>query len=522
MLDIFRKHAAFLLIVALAIFVGFTFWGDPNRTGASSSNVKAGKKTYSNKEIRKVYDSAAFGSGLGLHKYVGGLASLDKTSQSPKDDYVYNVLAIRQNKSELGIEISPENAIRNIPDIDALRDRTSDDIKNFLANRNISLNAVQELVHDKLSHDKVKGLLDAGIVPPTIIGTIMSKRLASSRTSNIYTVKGSAIDKKAIEVSDQEIKTYYDSNKDQFMSGQKRGLRYAYFQAPIEPASLADAPEEPIVSQPKNELPKPPVVTTTPETDTKAQIEQETYKIAKRAYMEKVQKFSESIGDPEKDFATVAKELDVSLKTVAPFTRKNSPKDLPKEVISSLFKLEETAPLSDPIKTKSGYYIVERLAVLPSAPITVEESEDEIRETLTKTKKDQQISELARNARIEIKKAIDENKNIDEIVTQLKLSKSNMAKYSITSPPDDPIQRNLVYRTESLKLGEVSEPVRVGNDYAIVHVIEMTELTENEVKELQKDIVEQSTKITNNLLLESWIHKYKGDIVFPTASSSQN
>lgn len=481
MLQIFRRHATFLLIVALLVFVAFFWWGDPSRQGGVAGKVKLGKDSYSQKEIRDIRGGFQLSQDIGLQEHLVQVASLDRRTDDYQQDYTYNVLALRQNRGELGLSLSEEERLAAIAQVPAFRGLDGEGLNKILANRNRSLREVEDLVTDKVTLESLGDLVTSGIRPSSVVGDFAYRLRSETRTARAFLVKR-ADHLEGTTPSEEELKSYFETNRDDLLSGERRAIRYAFFPEPTVDELAKLATEEERVA-------------------------------ADRAYKQRVNEYSTAVGEAGADFGSISGEREVALIAVPAFDEANPPAELPREVVREVFSVSESTPISKPLRAGGGYYVFELLDREEPRPLSFEEARERIVQTVTAQKVRTAMQSAADAAKTKLAEVLSADGDLLAAGTELGLESIDMGQYTLKERPADPRVATLAQASANLISREVSDPVPLGEDLALVCVERRELLADLDAGPAKESLIEQQTYMNRQLLLDAWVHQYKSDIV---------
>ncbi len=218
-----------------------------------------------------------------------------------------------------------------------------------------------------------------------------------------------------VVVSDEEVKSYFDANSDRYIVPEEVHARHILVR--IDRLKFIDTEAM------KNA-----------DSETKAKLEKEADAKAEAEAMDKIKKIKEELSKKDADFAKVAMEY--SEGPTAPkggdlgfFSKKRMVKEF-----SDIAFAQKDGEISDAVKTRYGYHIIQTLEHKPAVQKTFEEEKEDVRRALENRKKGEQRRNAMRILKTEIKSEI-----LIEFAKDEKLEdfKKNMRKYRENGPLND-------------------------------------------------------------------------------------
>jgi peptidyl-prolyl cis-trans isomerase D len=180
---------------------------------------------------------------------------------------------------------------------------------------------------------------------------------------------------KDAQISDEEIAKYYEANKAQLKSDEKRKVKFVQF-------GLTDAQKK-LTGRERIDV---------------------LQKLA-----DKANDFTEALQTKGTDFDQVVAKFQLTPKETGDFSKDSPDPELAStsQLVSATFALTKEAPNSDAVQTPDGFDLLHLLKVEPSRPLTLEEARPKIVETLKKQQGQQRVAmkagEAARTLRDELK-----------------------------------------------------------------------------------------------------------------------
>ncbi|MGB9863897.1 MAG: SurA N-terminal domain-containing protein [Candidatus Saccharicenans sp.] len=173
-------------------------------------------------------------------------------------------------------------------------------------------------------------------------------------------------------------------------------------------------------------------------------------------------------------------------------------------ISQALFELKKEKDLTSPIFTYEGVALAQLLKIEPEHPASYDEVKNEVRNDLLNEKK----KELAREKLLALK--TNQAKSWED------LAKANNLEYKSADTHKRGQYLGLIENTEkmdqvifSLPVNQVSDPVDIGNGYAIVRVLERKEVSREDFEKVKKDEMAQALNQAQEMFLYSYLQKVR-------------
>ena len=216
-----------MFIVAAVVIIAFTFFYDAGKGVDDPRTAKLfeiGGKSYNHFEFEKLNNLYFLARQLGYFDMAMKLSSESAGlgSAGSLQAFAYNLTIFRQQADRVGIFASDEEVTNEIQSIRAFQSRQSggfdgEAFKGFIENQLPRLSLDQdsffEFVRDKVRLDKFNDVLAAGVNPSNI--EVDARYRQQNQNVVTYVIAEPLTEaKKAIEISDEQIKAHYLDNID--------------------------------------------------------------------------------------------------------------------------------------------------------------------------------------------------------------------------------------------------------------------------------------------------------------------
>lgn len=430
MLEFLRRQSKPIMIaVAAIIIVAFTFWSGTGKGRAGglshdSTALTVHGRDYSFIEFSRLQRAFLLGRELGLpgvaDSFIADVVGLhyehgDANTSRPlmfdkaPVDFGINLLVLRHALDEFGIRASDaevQQAFQKLPAFSSngqYNPEVARQAEDFIR-REFSEEELYQVIRDSLGLQRLHQIVAGNVVSSP--GTAERYYAAGFSTIKAGTIPFPLEDfKKKVEVSEDDIKKYFEENKDDYKTEEKRAVTLVV-------------------------LPKP---------DTSAMNAENTVK-AQHEYQERVQKFAEKVLEPKVNLAAEATAAKGEVRQIAAFALSAPPEEIKSEntLLMAIFRNDpEHTPISDPVQTAKGYAFFQVTAVEEPKPQELKEVKDKIREVLVRQKATEAMTKAANEARTKLEAAIKGGKSFADAAKEAGLTPQMLAEFSAAHPPTD-------------------------------------------------------------------------------------
>ncbi len=326
----------------------------------------------------------------------------------------------------------------------------------------MDVDSFEKMVREDVINNKFNGLIGAGILISD--KQVEDEYIKNDLTAKIAYVKFEANQREEINVTPEEVRAYYDAHKSEFETGELRKAQYLWISHQSE----------------KNKV-------QIPESRLKEYYEKNVDRFSRPEQVRARHILLKTDGKDEAAVQQLAQELVMRLRAGASFealAREFSEDQGSKENGGDLGlfgkgqmvpQFEEVAfsiqpnQISDPVKSQFGYHIIEVLQKQPAYKMDFALVKDQIYRQLS-------LPEAMKNAEDQAKKIHDDlTKN--KAKTMAEIAKVQLVELKTTDffaknediPGLSPAFREKAFE---LKKGEISEPVQVFQDYAVIQMLD--------------------------------------------------
>ena len=518
----FLRHQTKPIMITLAaiIIIAFTFWGGSMKTGSGGQQMASADDTaftlygqeYSFAEKARLERSFELARSLQMFDFLQGLMSASRKFQIEGEripfDITVNHLVLRKELERNGIRASDAEAQAEFKKLRAFRNPTTGEFdvaqvemfQKNLGSYGMTDADVLNLMRDAVGLRKLQKLVSGNYVE--------SKKIVDQfYTATYQTIKAASITfpletyKKAAQVSDEDIKKYFESKKDEFKTAESRAFSYAVLKKPdLDPKP--EAKKDDAKKDEKKEEPKP--------------LSEDERRNELNKYSKLVNDFSTASIKAGAKFEDIAKEFKVEIKAVPAFTR-DTPPDAIKEEFTLLMDVfsndPKTHPISEPVEMKDGSYAFLTVTkVEQPRQQELKEVEAKIKETLVAQKGQELMTKAASDARKAIEEAVKGGKKFEDVVKEQKLESQALPEFSPSEPLKDlPNGREIAGNTEKTAPGKFTEALNTDKGLMIVYVISKELRKREDSAKLREDLANNYGEYSQSTLFRAWFDRRRDE-----------
>ncbi len=284
-------------------------------------------------------------------------ASANKNDQGQVyAQFILNLLILRHEAARLGIRPTQSEIVDLVRNLKAFRggsgfdlNKYNDFVQNALSPNGLGEAQIEEIATDELCLSRIKQLLATGVFVPENESKANYEEAYGKLFVSVIRLR-SADFAKDIQVTDDDVRKYYESHKAEFKSEEKR-------KADFVSLSLTD----------------------------------EQKKLAGKERIDALQKLADRANDVTQamlekgaDFKKVAEKLQLPLQGTGEFAAAAPDPQLNVDprLGSAAFQLTSQEPVSDPIQVGDGFYILHLAGIVEARPLTIEEAKPRIVEAI--------------------------------------------------------------------------------------------------------------------------------------------
>ena len=499
-----------LIVVTIIIVIAFAFlysdfdFGGGGRLGTQNCVLKVYDRCLRAKEVQKLASYYDVARDLGMGEFTVSMFGESRVDDD-RANFVRSLTILRKEAQELGIEPSAGEIKAAIPTLPIFQQPWVNAAfveNNILGPNGFTDGDLAQLVKDYLTFLRVRDLIGAGLATvPSETNKLYTRAFQNYTASliNFDREKAAA----GIEITEDEIRTFYDENSENLKSDVHRGYDYAKF----SPNTL---PED-------------------------ATLEEQAK--AEQAFLNAINYAYADLADPvdgEKSFNEIAKnyagekpDYVMIADTYEPFKMSEAPDDIAENttLLNQLFSEALTVgSVTVPISTEAGsYYVFALTSQQDPEPLSRKEARPLIVQALTAKNSNRAVNDAASAARAAINEALESGKSFVEAAEAAKVEVEALPVFSINEMPES-LENSSSIAVAVGEMGEnkLSEVIQApgGEGFMLVYV-DKIELYENEEEESTKRAIASSMETgLRYRMFNSWFNQRKKESSYSRSGSS--
>jgi hypothetical protein len=519
-----RNQYGIMLLVAIFVVIAFVFW-DPSYQAAARSGefgkgkkIKVGERVFRPDEIDNIKKSFQALYGLGdnsVYTHAMAISSMSQkvVQQDAKDDgtppdAIINTAIVREESRRLGIDVDDKEVEAKIRTFSRFQTPEGqfdgEEWKKFLDAQGGSGGQRRQLMFDGIKDmirlEKLSALV--GIEFPMSNAEVdwtYNQRYQKTTVALVEVPKAKFAEQ---TVSDDDIKKYYDENKDkpELQSAEQRAVQVVLIANPKED-EIKDLPED------------------------QKEAKRKATRLAAKLLADQLipeERGTRSLTEIAAAIST-SQNLTPALevKTFPAFEQKAPPVDLAgeTELITDIFKRsadEKTNVINSPAK---GYYAYEVSEIKAPQPQSLEAVKALITGKLKEQKQTQQLTDEVNKVKDQLKAALAEKKTISDAATAAGYSARELGAFSQQKPlTAEPQFNKIATLSANLNAGELSEAFDTGTGSVFIYVVKK-ELPNDPAMADQKKTIRDSAAnpgfrmANSNPVFSAWFDKEKEKVI---------
>jgi len=459
MITAMRKHHRWLMIVIAILAIPFIFYfaQTPDFGGRQTDLGRIYDRPVTQVEAQRNARLFNLARELGMFAFLQDLTTGATTEADAFAEFTWNRIILQHEAKQLGIQPTSAEIVEFVKTLRPFRGATGFDLAKYtqftqttLSSMGFNESHIEELISDQLALNRVKELLGSGI--QIAESESMEFYQQSYGKNDVAVVRLNNQDfEKDVKITDEEIAKYYEAQKANLKSEEKRKVEFVTF-------SLTD----------------------------------EDKKLTGKERVDMLQKlanyandFTQALLEQGAEFAATAIKFKGAVAATGEFTAKQPDPQFAAnpQLTQYAFQLTSEQPFSDPIQGTDAFYVIHLLAITEAQPLTLEDAKPKIVEALKAERLRQLVAAKGAEVARQIREALKAGTLLDKAVEQTGAKLERIPPFSVmedTAPkppepgqepkvdaPDLPIIKNAVVE---LHPGETTEfvPTEKGGLVAIL------------------------------------------------------
>ncbi|MBV9488368.1 MAG: peptidyl-prolyl cis-trans isomerase [Verrucomicrobia bacterium] len=484
MLDLIRKRQRTLLtLITVVVIVAFAWFYNPTtfRRGMMGTGQlgKVNGRTVTVEDVQKLERDLSLALQLGLYDLPSQLSTDGRTRDEQVVSYVWNLFILRDAAARLELNPTPDQIKDAEKSLAVFQtDGHFDGSKYEKFVESIKGGGLHALDIDSVVADNLRlKNLDSLLRPVAQLPEAMFKHeyeLADLKMHVAVISFKRADFEKDVQVTDAEIKKYYDEQKDHLQSPEKRKVALVSFALKDDQKNLS--------GDKRNEALKP--------------------------LAEQAEAFTQPVLDKPDDFQKVAQQKGLLVQETGLFTASQPDPLISAEpaITRQAFSLTRENPISDIIQGVNGFYVIKLLQLQPSQPLTLEQAKDQIVTALKQEKTTAVIEAKAKEAQQKIAAGMKGGLDFLQAAEKAGYKPETPAPFTLSDAgADNPVALTLVRNRVELQPNETSKLLQSTDGAMLVHLISRDPLVPAKYEEEKKKEYPLANERFSSAIIREWL-----------------
>ena len=412
MINILRKNQKALWIVIAFLCIPFIFYFSNSDVGSALSANNFGRiydRPVTNLEFQHSSRLFNLARDLGMFSFLQDMVGGAQSEAELYTDFTWNRLILRHEAERLGIEPLTHEIAKVVRDLRAFRGETGFEMskyteftQNVLPAMGFTEAHIEELAADQLRLTKLKDLIATGVHISDVESQQNYDRAYGKLTVAVARLKTEDI-AKDVTVPEEDITKYYEQNKEQLKTEEKRKLNVVSFALDEEQKKLTGRERVEVLQ-----------------------------KLADRA-----NDFNQALLEKGANFHELALKFQLPIQVTGDFTRANPDPLLASnpQLVEAAFRLTPEEPNTDALQGGDGFYVLNLAGIDPAKPLSLEEARPQIVERLKNEKTRMMVAEKGAEAAKKIREAVTTGAPAEAAIQQAGFQPEKLPQFAISDAP---------------------------------------------------------------------------------------
>jgi peptidyl-prolyl cis-trans isomerase D len=486
MITILRKHQRVLmLIIAVLTIIAFIWLYNPadTRELGSASVATIYGRNLSQADIEREVKSYQLALAMGQFPLLEGLGGMAQDENRALEQFIWNRLVIQHQAQALGVQPTDSQVAAGIKAIPAFQSNGQFDPAKYkafvveqLGPRGFTELQLENIVRDALRVERLRMIVGA----PAAVGE--KEILEAARIFekvNAQEVRFSpAPPGSDANVTDEEVKSFYEQNKPALMMPETRAVEYVKFAIPKT--------EKPLEGRAR--------------VDALQKIADAASAFAEQASASSFEGAAQASGQP------VQRSPDFDRSGSVSGAQEDSQPPVPelRNLAPSAFLLTEKSPVSDVIQSGDSFFVLKLANINPERPLTIEEARPLAVSRLGAGKAERLLRENAEAALAKVREAIASGKSFQDAAADAGL-KVRTFNYLLPSDPKlSPEEQEVAAATLLMEPGQLSGMIPASDGGFAVFLSSRESLDEAGIAK-KPELASRLLETKRRLLFMTWL-----------------
>lgn len=498
MIRVLNRHHRWLMIVIAILAIPFCFYFVQKPDFGAAGTDRAGRvydRDITKVEFQRNARLLRLSSQLGMSSFIQDLTTGAMSENDLYEQFIFNRMVLRHEADRLGIRPSPAEVTNAVKGFRVFQGASGFDFNKYtefsqreLGPMGFTDAQIEELAGDQLRLAKLKTLLGVGIHIPEVESKANYEQAYGKIDATVVRLRSADFEKE-IKMTDEDIAKYYEAQKAQLKSEEKRKVQFIALELNEEQKKLAGKERIDVLQ-----------------------------KLADRA-----NEVSQALLEKGAAFDQVAAKFQLPIRETSEFTAAAPDPQLGSnpQVAQTAFQLSPQEPNSDAVQGADGFYLLHLVNVAPARPLLLEEARPKIVEALKAERLQQIVSAKASEAANKIREAVHSNQPIDGALQQIGLKAEMVPPFTLMdsapmTPPGQPKDPNaqspdlpqIKQASAELSAGDVSEFVPT-KDGGLIVAVEKREPPDESTKGGRASLDARYVRSKRELAFHEWLREQR-------------
>jgi peptidyl-prolyl cis-trans isomerase D len=485
MLESIRKRQrTLLMLVTIVVIVAFGWIYNPasmrHAEGPGGAIGKLNGRPITIAEIQKVERSIQLLIALGMNDLLEELTTDGRTRDDQFLSFAWNLLLLRDEAKRLQVGPTADqirDAEKNLPRFQTNGQFDPTKYQQFvdtvLKPNGFTAADLDDVVADNLRLAGVSQLVKGSSPLPEAMFRQQYDQLNQKVALAVIRFK-SADFWPSIQVSDDEIRKYYDQHKDTFQSPEKRQIELVSF----------------LLNDEQKKLPEAQQVS------------------AKKPLAEQADSFAQAALQNPAAFDQAAQQKGLQVLQTGLFTLLEPDKAIAQDpaLVRESFNLTKENPMSDVIEGKDGFYVIKLAKVEPSQPLTLEEAKDKVVAAIKAEKVRTAITGKAKEVRTRIDAEMHNGTDFVQAAEKVGYKPETPPPFALADPGSNTELASMIAMNSlDLAQGATSKLLENQDGGLLIHMVNKEPIDEQKYEQFKKAEYAQQNSRYETLAVREWL-----------------
>jgi len=485
MLETIRKRQrTLLMLITIVVIVAFGWIYNPasmrRAEGPGGAIGKLNGRAITIGDIQKVERSIQLVFSLGMNDLLEELTTDGRTRDDQFLSFAWNLLLIRDEAKRLQVEPTAEqirDAEKSLPRFQTNSQFDPRKYEQFvdtvLKPNGFSAADLDDVVADNLRLAGISQLVKGSSPLPEAMFRQQYDQMNQKVSLAIVRFKRADFEP-SIQVSDDEIRKYYDQHKDILQSPEKRKVELVSF----------------LLNDDQKKLPEAQQVA------------------AKKPLAEQADSFAQTVMQNPAAFDQAAQEKGLLVQQTGLFTQQQPDKAIAQEpaLIRESFNLTTENPMSDVIEGKEGFYVMKLTKIEARQPLSLEEARDNIVADIKAEKVRTAIEAKAKEVREKIDAEMHNGADFVQAAEKAGYKPETPAPFALADPGSNTeIARIMAINSVDLAQRGTSKLLENQDGGLIIHMLNKEPIDEQKYQEYKKAEYAQQNNRYETIAVREWL-----------------